>query len=150
MSSGIEKLRDKLKNEYEAWQKSGKFVGYIQMSDSRIEKKYILESPQTLPDIDYNNKNYILEMALFQEDSGRSILLRQHNDGWLILDKNLKEIKKNDNYIVKEESYFTVTPNTPKMKIAQIWKPENSEFCNEWDVLEPKCLMFAGFEVDNG
>lgn len=115
------------------------FEGYVQMSDSRIENIFIL--PTSLPKWEalHNSTNYIVEMALFDATTKNSILLRQQNNMWLVLEKVLKGSEPMD-------SFFTVTPNTHKMKIAQIWEEESNGFCLDMKVLEAKYLMFAGFE----
>jgi len=146
MSSGIEKLRNEFATIYDGL--NGEYQGYIQMSDKRIEHVYVNASK--LPDLDTlyvntNNEvsdvNYVLEMALFDPDTQDSVLVRQHNDGWLNMKKNLKDISLDD-----KDSYFSAKEDEPKMKIAQIWEEVSNEFCEGWDVLEPKYLMFAGFE----
>ncbi len=119
------------------------FVGYIQMSDSIFKKEHLLIDKKTLPEWGalHNEVNYILEMALYSNDDiKRSILVRQYNAQWLILEGTLSG---NENM----DSYFIVTDkdNKKKMKIAQIWNEESSGFCLGMDVLEPKYLMFAGF-----
>jgi len=121
------------------------FEGYVQMSDSRIKSAHLFKTAQTLLTWDklHNATNYIIEMALYSPTTKRSILIRQQNSEWLVLDKKLSGNEPTD-------SFFTVTENTPKMKIAQIWEEEPSEFCKiaqkSLDVLELKYLMFAGFE----
>jgi len=148
MSHSIEEFRSKMASEYNKIRESGEYVGYIQMSDKRIE--HVFKKPQKLPEIDSlyvddkNKKsdvNYILEMALFDSKTNNSILVRQHNADFLMLEKVLTDIQ-----IANADSFYTVTPDTPKMKIVQIWKEEENEFCLNMEVLEPKCLMFAGFE----
>lgn len=141
-SSGIIQLRDKLKLKYA--QLKGKYEGYIQMSDARIEHVFV--TPSVLPAWDTlhpENVNYILEMALYEPATKQSILIRQHNDDWLILEKTLTGTEA-------RESYFTVTEESPKMKIAQIWEEEENEFCLDMKVLEAKYLLFAGFEKSKG
>jgi CRISPR type III-associated protein (TIGR04423 family) len=133
------KTKDELKEWYENLTK--KYEGYIQMSDSKIESKHLFKTAQTLPkweDI-HNEINYIVEMALYQPDTKNSILVRQQNNGWLVIEKELSGKEEID-------TYFTLTENTPKMKIAQIWEEEPNEFCLNLKVLEPKYLLFAGFE----
>ena len=122
---------------------TGKYEGYIQMSDRRIEK--VFTSPQSLPmwDTLHNGVNYILEMALFDPDDSRSILIRQHNADWLVINVVL-------NANEPLTSYYTVTSDTPKMKIAQIWEEEENVFCFNMNVWEPKYLLFAGFEEVQG
>ena len=145
MSSGIVDLREKFKTIYDKLE--GKYVGYIQMSDKRIVHVYT--TPEKLWGLDAlyvdvkGNKtevNYVLEMVLFSEVN-ESILVRQHNDGWLEKTVTIDDTMPTDNF-------YTVTPNTPKIKIAQIWEEEPNEFCLQERVLELKCLMFAGFEKE--
>jgi CRISPR type III-associated protein (TIGR04423 family) len=137
------KSRDELKEWYETLTKQ--YEGYVQMSDIRIEPNHLFETPQTLPKWEelHNETSYIVEMALYQPDSKRSILIRQQNSKWLVIDRVLDGSEPTD-------SYFTLTENTSKMKIAQIWEEESNEFCLDMGVLEPKYLLFAGFETVQG
>jgi len=126
-----------------------KYQGYVQMSDSRIKDNHIFKTAQRLPKWKelHNDVNYILEMALYEPNSKRSILIRQQNSEWLVIDKKLEGNEPID-------SFFTLIEDTPKMKIAQIWEEEENEFCiinedseeKKLKVLEPKYLLFAGFE----
>jgi len=131
------KSREELEHFYN--ELTGKYEGYIQVSDSRIDNVFV--KPTSLPKWErlHNNTNYILEMALFNPASNDSILIRQHNSEWLVLEKKLDGTEPTD-------SFFTIVENTPKMKIAQIWEEESNEFCLDMKVLEAKYLMFAGFE----
>ncbi len=131
------KNREELKKYYQ--ELTQEYEGYIQMSDSKIKDIFI--SATLLPKWEnlHNKVNYIVEVALFDPISKNSILIRQHNNEWLVLEKELN----GDEPI---ESYFTLVKNSPKMKIAQIWEEESSEFCLDMKVLEAKYLMFAGFE----
>ena len=121
----------------------GEYQGYIQMSDRKIEK--VFRESQTLPKWDelHNGVNYILEMALFDPNNSRSILIRQHNTDWLVIDAVL-------NGEEPVTSYYPVTSGTPKMNIAQIWEEEENEFCLNMKVMESKYLLFAGFKTDEG
>jgi CRISPR type III-associated protein (TIGR04423 family) len=132
------KNRDELKKFYNSL--TDKYQGYVQMSDSRIKDNHIFKTSQRLPKWEdlHNKVNYILEMVLYELSSNRSILIRQQNSDWLVIDKKLDGNEPID-------SFFTLTQNTPKMKIAQIWEEEPNEFCLEMNVLEPKYLLFAGF-----
>ncbi len=133
------KSREVLKEFYNGL--NDKYEGYVQMSDSRITSKYLFKTAKNLPNWEelHNEINYILEMALFDPMSKKSILIRQQNSEWLVIDKILDEDEPTD-------LYFTLTEDTPKIKIAQIWEEEKNEFCLGLDVLEPKYLLFAGFE----
>ena len=131
--------REDLKTYYEKL--NAQYEGYIQMSDRRIEN--IFETPTILPKWNELHKgiNYILEVALYEPNTKMSILIRQQNDNWLILEEELKGDEPTD-------SFFTLKDDL-KMKIAQIWDNKEDEFCNDWEVLEPTMLMFAGFEKDS-
>ena len=139
-SSGITQLRAKLKPVYE--ELTGQYEGYIQMSDRRIEHVFkeqsALPSWETLHD---KEVNYILEMALYDPETKQSVLVRQHNDDWLILDKTLSGNEPT-------QSYFTVTDETLKMNIAQIWEAEENLFCPGLKTLEAKYMLFAGFKKE--
>ena len=132
--------REDLKTYYEKL--NTQYEGYIQMSDRRIEN--IFETPTILPKWNELHKgiNYILEVALYEPNTKMSILIRQQNDTWLILEKKLEGDEPTD-------SFFTLKDNL-KMKISQIWEEEKNEFCNNLEVLEAKYLMFAGFEKKKG
>jgi CRISPR type III-associated protein (TIGR04423 family) len=132
------KSRDELKEWYETLTKL--YEGYVQMSDSKIEQKHLFKTAQILPKWEelHNKTNYIVELALYQPDSKYSILVRQQNNEWIVIEKELNGKEPKD-------SYFTLTEDTPKMKIAQIWEEEPNEFCLGMKVLEPKYLLFAGF-----
>jgi len=131
--------KEELKRFYNSL--NAKFEGYIQMSDRRIEDKYIFSTPSNLPKWEeLHQGNFIVELVLFDKESNRSILVRQANDTWIVIDKKL-----NGNEDI--EKFYTLKENL-KMKIAQIWETEKDEFCLDMEVLEPKYLLFAGFEKD--
>jgi len=142
------KIKNYLKTKYELKiyfeELNGEYVGYIQMSDSRFKVEHLLYTKKKLPSWDTLHRggiNYILEMALF--DGTQSILVRQHNEKFLVLECDVDGSEPTD-------SYFIATPEAYKMKIAQIWEDEESEFGEHWNVLEPKALMFAGFDATQG
>ena len=117
----------------------GNYEGYIQMSDSRIE--HIFQDASPLPEWHslHNGVNYILELALYEPESKNSILIRQANENWVVLEKILtdQEIKDADNF-------YTIKDNV-KAKIAQIWEEQEDEFCLGLKTLIPQTLLFAGF-----
>ncbi len=127
----LEDFYNKLQGEYE---------GYIQMSDSPIG--HIFQKASKLPtwDILHNGINYILEMALFEPSSNKSILVRQANDKWFVVEKVLTNQEINE-----ADSFYTIKDNL-KAKIAQIWQEEEDEFCLGLPTLVPKALLFAGFK----
>ena len=130
------KNRDELEEFYNSLNEE--YEGYIQMSDRRIEN--IFESSSKLPKWDdlHQDNNFILELALFDKNTNRSILIREANGSWSVIDRVL-----NDNEPI--DSFYTLRENL-KMKMAQIWEEEDDEFCLGMRVLEFKYLLFAGFK----
>jgi len=133
------KDRKELKEFYNGLNKA--YEGYIQLSDKRIE--HVFKKPNHLPKWDdiHNGINYILEMALFEPTTKRSILVRQHNSGWLVLDEVVDDS-------MPEEYYFTVMSEPEQMKVVQVWEDVENKFCLDMEVMkvmEPKYLLFAGF-----
>ena len=141
--------RERFKTAYERW--GDGYVGYIQISDTPFKSEHIWTSPESLPKWDkiHNTFNYILELCLYNPKTKHSIVVRQHNDSWLVLEKQLSE-----DDLANIESFETVVDGVPRMRIAQIWQEEPDPFCDPlcegWEVLEPKALMFAGFENKGG
>ncbi len=133
------KTDKQLQQFYETLQEE--YEGYIQMSDSPIE--HIFRSASKLPSWSdlHNGINYILEMALFEPKSKKSILVRQTNDKWVVIEKVLTEDEINTT-----DSFYTLKDKL-KAKIAQIWQEEKDEFCLGLKTLSPKTLLFAGFET---
>ena len=133
------KSKDELKDFYNTLNK--KYEGYIQMSDNKIE--HIFKKASDLPSWDdlHSEINFILELVLFEPDTNRSILIRQANDKWTVLDKILSNNETID-------TFYTLKKDALKMKIAQIWEAKCDEFCLDMEVLEPKYLLFAGFEKE--
>ncbi len=127
----LKKFYNKLDDKYE---------GYIQMSDSRINNIFI--QPNKLPKWKelHNDINYILEMALYEPKSKKSILIRQINDKWSVIEKYL-----NENDLQNSDDFFTIKYNI-KARIVQIWQKEEDDFCLGLETLIPKTLFFAGFE----
>ncbi len=139
----IERLKAELKPFYEGL--DSVYEGYIQMSDRRIEHLFYPASKLPLWEVLHDKPyNFILEMALFNEEERRSILVRQHNDSWLILDETLHDE-------MEVESYETVMEGGLKMRMAQKWEAVERTFEKglTLDVLEPKYLLFAGFEKES-
>ena len=139
MSSHMEKLRDEFQDIYSKL--DGEYEGYIQVSDRRIEEVFV--SKKKLPSLEkiYDKESsYVVEMALFEPRSSKSILARQCNSSWLVLEKELTQDE-----IANADEYFTLINDELKMKIVQIWESKANEFCLGKDVLEARYLMFAGF-----
>lgn len=138
----IKNTQDELKDYYNGL--NGKYQGYIQLSDKRIE--HIFQNDTALPKWDslHNGVNYILELALFDTNTQKSILVRQTNEKWLVLEKFLT-----DNELNEADKFYTVKENL-QAKIAQIWEEKEDGFCNNLPTQTLQTLLFAGFENKGG
>lgn len=135
------KTLEQLKEFYESL--SSEFEGYIQMSDEKLNK--VFTSKQKLPSWDslHNSKNFIFEVCLF--DGDRSITIRQVNNKFAVIDKNLSDFNKenitSDYYVAKSLK----EKEEIKIKISQIWEEKIDENCNNLKVLKPTIQLFSGF-----
>ena len=134
--------KDNLKNFYNKL--NGKYEGYIQLSDKRIEDLFL--SPTELPKWDkiISSRNFIYEAAFFDEKNNVSVLIRQVDDKWLVNTVDFN--KKDDKTEITEEFFIAKTKNTPRVKIKNIWQEQEDELCNGFPVLKHIYSAFAGFE----
>jgi len=121
---------EELKTYYEAL--DNRFEGYIQMSDR--EAKTFTSKP-SWKDLHETN-NFIFEAALF--DGDRSIMIRQHNEKFIVIDKKISEFKETNH-----ELFFT---KDKKVKMVQVWEAKEDINCENFPVLKPTLQLFAGFE----
>ena len=128
---------ENLKREFSAL--SGRYDGYIQMSDAPLQ----ILANEALPSWDalHNGANFIFEAAFFCKQSEQSISIRQFNDEFLFISVNLRDFAE------KEFEHF-IALNGKLARICQIWQAERDENCLNLPVLKPKFTLFAGF-VEN-
>lgn len=110
-----------------------KFEGYIQMSNKE------LETFQTKPSWDsiHEKNNFIYEACLY--DGDRSIMIRQVNDKFIIIDKKISELTNKS-----EEVFFA--KDGKKIKMIQEWEAKEDKYCENFPVLTPTLQLFAGFQ----
>ncbi len=127
------KTREELKQYYN--ELDSNFEGYVQMSDRK------LETFDTRPSWDeiHETNNFIFECCMF--DGDRSIMIRQINDRFSIIDKKISDYKERT-----EELFFTKVGK--KVKVIQIWEAQKDKNCCDFPVLKPTLQLFAGFQGD--
>ena len=123
--------KEELKTFYNSLESN--FEGYVQMSNEPLETFY---SKPSWEDIHETN-NFIFEAALF--DGDRSILIRQINDLFLVVDRCISEFPEtsHDVFFAKENK---------KVKMVHVWEAKEDEYCENMKVLKPTLTLFAGFE----
>ncbi|PWE19398.1 TIGR04423 family type III CRISPR-associated protein [Aliarcobacter skirrowii] len=117
----------------------GKFEGYFQMSDEKLNKVY--QEKQSLPSWEdlHEDKNFILEACLF--DGNRSITIRNIGNSFVLIDKNISDFKEEN---ITKQSF--ITNGYKEVIISQIWEEKEDENCLNIKVLKPTIQLFSGFE----
>ena len=107
------------------------YEGYVQFSDRPIEDIWTQRS-----DICVDAKDGFIYEAHFYNGSD-SISIKQVNDVWLV--DETKDIPLTDTEIF-------VGINNLKVKMAQIWEPEEDPLCEGMQVKKLTKVVIAGFE----
>lgn len=110
------------------------YQGYIQMSDKPINDIW-----QNFSDISFVPSSGFIYEAHFWNGT-ESIAIKQINGDWLVSTTNISKITDSDD----TQSYHTIHGH--KVKMAQIWEPENDKLCENMPVMKLKKVVFAGFE----
>jgi len=116
------------------------YEGYVQFSHRPIDKA---------KDIFYNGRSVHVEdeAGFIYEahfcNNKYSVSIKQINNEWKIATTDLTP---QDDETIDIEEYISNITNLPKVKMAQIWKKEKDEFCEDLKVKKLKKIVFAGFE----
>lgn len=119
----------------------GKFEGYFQMSDEKLNKVY--QEKQTLPSWEdlHEDKNFILEACLF--DGNRSITIRNIGNSFVLIDKNISDFKEEN---ITKQSF--ITNGYKEVIISQIWEEKEDENCLNIKVLKPTIQLFQDLKKE--
>lgn len=137
-----------LKEKYQ--ELSGKYEGYIQMSEGRIE--YIFKEATKLPsweELHDKKSKFIYEMVLYDVENKKSILVRQIDDGWVCVNQDIDWDSANEN---DKDIYFSIFDDKTKREIraVQVWEEKDDDLSKGFKSLVPVGVFFAGFEKRGG
>jgi len=113
------------------------YEGYVQFSHRPIDKTKDI-FVDTDPKVE-DESGFIYEAHFY--NAKKSISIKQINDSWLVDETDISKIADNDIKI-----YLTDIKEFYKIKMAQIWKEESDEFCENMKVKKLKKVVFIGFE----
>ena len=133
-----EKVIDHINSSYKAYQ------GYVQFSHRKIEKDkdIFLKGNVEVSD----EKGFIYEAHFYNEAEQKSVQIRQINDGWLVSETDLKG---DNEYEISYEAYISdIEAFSYKVQMAQVWKEEPDELCENMKVKKLQRVVFAGFEKE--
>lgn len=113
------------------------YNGYVQFSHREIVKgKDIFHGRKIEVE---NEKGFIYEANFCNNEN--SISIKQINNAWYISETDISKITDED-IEVYESKYGA------KIQMAQIWKSESDELCENMNVKKLKKVVFAGFKGD--
>lgn len=111
--------------------------GYVQFSHRPLDSQKDIWEKTAPKSIDVQEEGFVVE-AYFYDDTD-SITIYRHNEFWYVDEVNISDINGDDmqKYMTKHGRY---------VKMAQIWKAEEDEYCEDMKVLKLKKVVFAGFD----
>ena len=121
------------------------YRGYVQFSHRPLKQIDIFEESD--PSVAMDEDGFVYEAHFSNGD--KSIRIRQVNDAWLVSETSIDNVENKDIalYALEKTKYLEkVTSNWVKM--AQIWKPEKDDLCENMEVMKLKKVVFAGFEKE--
>ena len=113
------------------------YQGYVQFSDRKIDidkDVFIDKAPKV-----ETEKGFIYEAHFCNKQT--SILIRQFNENFLVVETDVRDIEQNDIDIFKAIGNL-------KVEIAQIWHEVEDEDFDEFKVRKLKNVVFYGFKGD--
>lgn len=112
------------------------YEGYIQLMGKKIDKEQLFLAGERTPSLGKGKDDLIYEAFFFNEDSKKSVSIRQINNDWFVDETELVGVNLDpkENPDIKEfhskfKPEFSDKFKDIKIKMAQIWKDERDEFC---------------------
>lgn len=113
------------------------YDGYVQFSHREIVKEKDIFQDRKI-EVE-NEKGFIYEANFCNKET--SIYIKQINNAWHISETDISKIPNED--IEEYGSKYGA-----KIKMAQIWKSESDELCENMNVKKLNKVVFAGFKGD--
>lgn len=144
----------------------GKFEGYLWESDKQIPEVYTGNNLSKVYTFDDETNPFIIEGQLYDAETGQSVSIK-YVDGEYIVKKyhinntdssrpsffsvvkgeNGEEEVKVERYEVKELHYKGHSElSGHNLHFYELWEEKSDPLCCNMKVLEPKKVIFAGFE----
>lgn len=119
-----------------------RFEGYVWLSDEK--------EPRLVEDFDFSSVGvnpFIQEALLFCKEKNISVMVR-HTGAYHITEYDLGALEVNGAELSKIIEYFPHRLNIgdKKVRIQQLWIPEEDPLCCDFPVLNLKAHIFVGFE----
>jgi CRISPR type III-associated protein (TIGR04423 family) len=116
------------------------YEGYLWLSDKQIPE--IIDGKVDFSEYIKKQNPFIIEGLLWAEAEQVSIHIK-HTHRYLVNKVCLKDFPKESQKDKKYHAHRIV--GYKYLKFKQIWLPEPDEFCNNFEVLTMKTMVFVGF-----
>ena len=117
------------------------YEGYVQFSHRPISKDTDIFLNGNV-EVTHKEKGFIYEAHFYNEAEKKSIQIRQVNNNWLVSSIELTNKKFDISY---QEYISDIREFNYKVKMAQVWKIEEDELCQNMEVKKLEKVVFAGF-----
>lgn len=116
-----------------------KYQGYIWYSNAQNPQVITDDKEFELEVLD-NVNPFVIEGQLY--DGERSISIKFVDGEYIVKDILVSDIKGEK----KEQTFYSNRMDGRILKFIQFWREESDEYCEGMKVLQPKELVFVGFE----
>lgn len=118
------------------------YQGYIWMSDSNKPEVFNNDKEKDLI-LDDNINPFIIEGQLYDKANGKSYSIKFVDGKYLTKAFDVNETDATD---VVSEKFLPNFDGVSMLKFLQYWRPAPDALCEGMNVLQPKELVFIGFD----
>ena len=137
------------------------YEGYLWMSNSKnpiVLKSEKLKSlrlnesesdkPVIFDEISDLSNPFIIEGQLYSKNTKKSYSIKYADGEHIVVEYDLNNLPKDRVFDEKEDDkkFIPNRINASMLKFRQYWKPEEDEFCEGMEVLQPAGFVFVGFK----
>jgi len=117
-----------------------KYQGYLWYSNKQTPR--IINDKVFNLEIDDSENPFVIEGQLYDSDNKKSLSIK-YVDGEYIIHSYDLETKDFDS--MNQKQYVSNRMGGRMLKFVQHWTPQDDEFCEGMEVLQPSELVFIGF-----
>ena len=125
------------------------YIGYLWLSDQKSPQEYYNKSDVSnfLKKISDNTNPFMIEGNLYCKDAQKSYSIKYVDGKHIVVEYDLNNIP--DDWANLKEKFIPNRLNASKIVFLQYWEPQEDEFCEGMEVLQPAALVFVGFEYES-
>jgi len=122
------------------------YIGYLWLSDQTNPEEYHSKSDISnfLKEVSDDTNPFIIEGNLYSEDAKKSYSIKYVDCKHIVVEYDLSKVP--DSWKEDMKKFIPNRLKASKIVFLQYWKPQEDEFCEGMEVLQPAALVFTGFE----